>query len=94
VGIVVSMLLGADNIRNDIPMIAFADSDDGVKVSARADKGLIIKGLDLSVAVKDAAERVGGYGGGHNIAAGATIPKGREYDFLRIIEDIIASQIS
>ncbi|MDR0791193.1 MAG: DHH family phosphoesterase, partial [Methanomassiliicoccaceae archaeon] len=94
VGIAAGMILGSDGVRNDIPMIAFANADDGVKVSARADKNMIIKGLDLSMAVKTAAERVGGYGGGHNIAAGATIPSGKEYDFLHIIEGIIATQLT
>jgi RecJ-like exonuclease len=94
VGIAAGMVLGSDGIRNDMPMIAFANADDGVKVSARADKSLIIKGLDLSIAVKTAAERVGGFGGGHNIAAGATIPSGKEYDFLHIIEGIIATQLT
>jgi len=94
VGIAAGMVLGSDGVRNDIPMIAFANADDGVKVSARADKGLVIKGLDLSAAVKEAAERVGGFGGGHNIAAGATIPAGKEYEFLHIIEPLIAAQIT
>jgi RecJ-like exonuclease len=94
VGIAANMMLGSEGVRNDIPIIAFANADDGVKVSARADKNLIIKGLDLAVAVKTAAEQVGGFGGGHNIAAGATIPKGREYDFLHVIEGIIEAQLS
>jgi len=94
VGIAAGMLLGMDGIRNDVPIIAFANAGNEIKVSARADKRLVIRGLDLSAAVKAAAESVGGYGGGHNIAAGATIPVGREYDFLRIIEDIIAAQIT
>ncbi|MCL1984747.1 MAG: DHH family phosphoesterase [Methanomassiliicoccaceae archaeon] len=94
VGIAAGMILGSDGVRNDLPMIAFANTDDGIKVSARADKGLITKGLDLSVAVKTAAEAVGGYGGGHNIAAGATIPEGKEYDFLGLVEKIIGEQIT
>ncbi|MCL1904983.1 MAG: DHH family phosphoesterase [Methanomassiliicoccaceae archaeon] len=94
VGIAAGMILGSDGVRSDLPMIAFANSDDGVKVSARADKGLISKGLDLSAAVRYAAEGVGGYGGGHNIAAGATIPEGKEYDFLSAIEEAIAKQLT
>ena len=94
VGIAAGMVLGSDGIRNDMPLIAFANADDGVKVSARADKGLALRGLDLSIAVKTAAEQVGGYGGGHNVAAGATIPKGMEYDFLHIIESIVSAQIT
>ncbi|MDR0198917.1 MAG: DHH family phosphoesterase [Methanomassiliicoccaceae archaeon] len=94
VGIAASMVLGSGGVRNDIPIVAFANADDGVKVSARADKSLVIRGLDLSAAVRTAAEKVGGSGGGHNIAAGATIPAGREYDFIHIIEGIIETQIT
>lgn len=94
VGIVAGMLLGNNGIRKDIPMVAFAESDDGeVKVSARGHRELVARGLDLSKAVNIAAGIVGGYGGGHNIAAGATIPAGTEERFLQIIEDIVASQI-
>jgi len=94
IGIAAGMILGSDGVRNDIPIIAFANADDGVKVSARADKSLAAKGLDLSIAVKTAAEKVGGFGGGHNVAAGATIPAGKEYEFIHIIESIIAAQIT
>jgi len=94
VGIAAGMLLGNDGVRKDIPMIAFAKADDGIKVSARADRGLANRNLDLSEVMKRAAELVGGYGGGHNIAAGATIPEGKEDEFLDIAEDIIASQIT
>lgn len=93
VGIAAGMLLGNDGIRKDIPMIAFANADDGIKVSARADRSLVSRNLDLSEVMKKASELVGGYGGGHNIAAGATIPEGTEEDFLNIVEDLIASQI-
>ena len=93
VGIVAGMILNSDGFRKDLPMIAFADADDGVKVSARADKTLTNRGLDLSVVMTTASKIVGGYGGGHNIAAGATIPKGKEKEFLDIVEDLVSSQI-
>ena len=94
VGIAAGMILGTEGVGIDLPLIAFANADDGVKVSARADKTLVLRGLDLSAAVKKAAEQVGGYGGGHNIAAGATIPAGTEYQFLKIIETIVEEQIT
>ncbi len=94
VGIVAGMLLGSDGVRRDIPMIAFADAGDGeVKVSARGHRGLVSRGLDLAKAVNIAAGLVGGYGGGHDIAAGATIPSGSEERFLEVMEDIVASQL-
>ncbi len=93
VGIVAGMILSTDGFDNNIPIIAFAKADDGIKVSARADRSLGERGLDLSVVMKRAAELVGGYGGGHNVAAGATIPEGEEDRFLDIVEDMVASQL-
>jgi RecJ-like exonuclease len=93
VGIVAGMLLNSGDAKKDLPILAFADADDGVKVSARAARVLTDRGLDLSFVMKTASERVGGYGGGHSVAAGATIPKGREKEFLDAAEDIISSQV-
>ena len=93
VGIVAGMLLNTEGFRRDMPIIAFADSDDGIKVSARADRSLVRKGLDLASIMKIAAEMVGGYGGGHNIAAGATIPRGKEEVFLDAVDDMVLAQL-
>lgn len=98
VGVVAGMLLGSGEAGADpsLPMIAFAASEDGafVKVSARAARALVEKGLDLSVVMKTATAAVGGTGGGHNVAAGGTIPKGSEGKFLDEAEKIIMGQLS
>jgi RecJ-like exonuclease len=44
--------------------------------------------------MRKAASQVKGVGGGHNIAAGATIPKGKEEEFLEAIELILRDQLS
>ena len=93
VGIVAGMILNTEGFRRDMPIIAFADSDDGIKVSARADRSLVRKGLDLASIMKIASEMVGGYGGGHNIAAGATIPRGKEEVFLDAVDDMVLAQL-
>ena len=93
VGIVAGMVLSSGDCARNIPIIAFADSDDGVKVSARADRSLVDRGLDLSQIMKTASELVGGYGGGHTVAAGATIPPDQKERFLDIVEDLVSSQI-
>ncbi|MCL2148416.1 MAG: DHH family phosphoesterase [Methanomassiliicoccaceae archaeon] len=93
VGIVAGILLNSGEARRDLPILAFAEADDGVKVSARAARGLTDRGLDLSFVMKTASGMVGGYGGGHKVAAGATIPKGREEEFLDIAEDLVSSQV-
>ncbi len=99
VGIVAGMLLGSGDIPCDRPLLAFAMSVDDnniemTKASARGTKELVEKGLDLSSAMRRASEAVGGTGGGHNIAAGATIPPGREKDFLAEIDRIVSAQLS
>jgi RecJ-like exonuclease len=95
VGIVANMLLNSEETSNDLPIIGFAYKEDGkVKVSARGTQELVEKGLDLSVALKKAAGVLDGVGGGHNIAAGATIPKGKEEEFLELLEEEIKAQLS
>ena len=94
VGIVAGMILSTEGFRKDLPIIAFADADDGVKVSARADRGLGDRGLDLSAVMNSAAESVGGYGGGHNVAAGATIPPDKKEEFLDRVEELVRSQLT
>ncbi|MBM4237888.1 MAG: DHH family phosphoesterase, partial [Euryarchaeota archaeon] len=95
VGIVAGMVLGSGEIPTELPIVAFAFSEeDKIKVSARGTRELVNRGLDLAEAVKLASERVGGTGGGHNIAAGATISSGKEMDFIEEMEKIVEGQLS
>ena len=91
VGIITSILLEENG--SDLPIVGFAVSDDGrIKVSARC-AGSAKKRLDLSIAIHNAAKKVGGTGGGHSTAAGATIPAGSEDDFLKFLEEEIKEQL-
>ncbi|WP_457549823.1 DHHA1 domain-containing protein [Archaeoglobus sp.] len=94
VGIVAGMCYCKANL--DKPIVAFANCDEGVKVSTRATQRLVEKGLNLAKAIEIACRKVGGHGGGHKIAAGAIIPKGKEWEFLeefnRVVEEQIKSQ--
>ncbi len=91
VGIVAGMCYTKADLRR--PIVAFANCDKGVKVSARATQMLVDKGVNLAEAIKRACEKVGGRGGGHRIAAGATIPKGKEFEFLEEFNRIIEAQL-
>jgi RecJ-like exonuclease len=92
VGIVAGMCFFKANYNK--PIIAFANKEDGgIKVSARATQSLVARGVHLANALKFAAEKVGGVGGGHKIAAGATIPTGSEQEFLRELNIIISKQM-
>ncbi|HWQ20812.1 MAG TPA: DHH family phosphoesterase [Methanotrichaceae archaeon] len=76
------------------PILAFAKNPEGgMKVSARGTHDLVRSGLDLASAMSGCAKAVGGVGGGHNIAAGATIPEGAKEEFLRLADASIGRQI-
>ena len=93
VGIVAGMALGVDGVDGDRPIVAFArKSADETKVSGRGTSRLVGQGLDLSVVMREAARSVGGDGGGHDVAAGATIPAGREEEFVAAADDLVAEQ--
>ena len=76
------------------PTLGLSVMERNTKVSARATKGLVAKGLDLAVALREAAEEFGGDGGGHNIASGATVPKGKEEKFLTRVDEIVGRQLA
>ncbi|HJH29550.1 MAG TPA: DHH family phosphoesterase [Methanosarcinaceae archaeon] len=80
-------------IHPDQPFVAINEVEDIVKVSARGTRALIAAGLDLSYALREGAKAVGGSGGGHNIASGAAIPKGKSEEFISIVDDIIGEQL-
>ena len=92
VGSIVSGL-GIRYLYTDMPLITLNHKDDMVKISARGTKPLISRGLDLSVAMRKAAEAVGGAGGGHTIASGASIPPGAEERFLALLDEIVGEQL-
>ncbi len=94
VGIVAGMAMGSGGISYGKPIVAFAaKSDEETKVSTRGTRGLVGRGLDLSAAVGEAARAVGGDGGGHDVAAGATIPTGSEREFVTRLDDLVGEQL-
>ncbi|MCU4925889.1 DHH family phosphoesterase [Halobacteria archaeon AArc-dxtr1] len=95
VGIVAGMAMGNDGVSARKPIVAFAaKSEAETKVSARGTHRLVRDGLDLSAAISEAARTVGGDGGGHDVAAGATVPAGAEQEFVEQIDDLIGEQLS
>jgi RecJ-like exonuclease len=95
VGIVANMVLSQNEVDSSIPVFGFTNSeDDGmIKVSARGTQVLVSKGLKLNEVMNITAEKFGGIGGGHNIAAGATIPEKNKEEFLNAAETLIAKQL-
>jgi len=94
VGIVASMVSDRRQSDDDAVIVGFANrSENEVKVSARAPSRLVDRGVNLSEALSRAAEGAGGEGGGHESAAGASIPKGSEPDFLDYLDSALGNQL-
>ena len=85
--------LGIRYLFTDMPLLTLNHKGDIVKISARGNKLLVSQGLDLSAALRKGAESVGGVGGGHTIASGASIPPGTEDKFVAVVDDIIGQQL-
>ena len=60
--------------------------DSEVTISARIHRSMMDK-IDLSVIMKKVAGSLGGHGGGHSVAAGATVPRGKEEEFVNMVEE-------
>ncbi|RJT00784.1 DHHA1 domain-containing protein [Halococcus sp. IIIV-5B] len=95
VGIVAGMAMGTDGVRGDRPVIAFATKNETeTKVSARGTHRLVRSGLDLSAVVGEAARALDGDGGGHDVAAGATIPTDSKAAFVERADELVAEQLA
>jgi RecJ-like exonuclease len=75
------------------PLVSLVKKDDEIHISCRGNQYLVSKGLDLGLAMNKAAKKLSGHGGGHKIAAGATIDSDKEELFLETVNEIISSQL-
>ncbi len=73
------------------PIIGISLGDaNTVKISGRAGKTLVAAGLNLGDLMKKAGEDLGGVGGGHTMAAGASVPKEKMDRFLLLCGDFLS----
>ncbi|MFY9717652.1 MAG: DHHA1 domain-containing protein [Thermoplasmata archaeon] len=89
-GLAMTYLLPAD-----VPVFVFSDhGSEPTKVSSRGLTRQVDRGLDLATVCRAAAGAVGGEGGGHRVASGATIPPGTRTRFLETADREIARQLT
>ncbi|MEL4305695.1 DHH family phosphoesterase [Methanococcoides sp. LMO-2] len=81
-------------VHPDMPFIAVNEVEGIIKISGRGTRELVDKGLDLAYALRTAASSVGGNGGGHSIASGASIPMGKTEEFISLVDDIVGEQLN
>jgi len=83
IGTIVSILFRP----SEKTLIGFAKAEDGIKVSARS------KDVNIRKVIVEAARICGGRGGGHEFAAGATIPFETEERFIEICENLLKERL-
>ncbi|ASJ00573.1 DHHA1 domain-containing protein [Thermococcus gorgonarius] len=96
VGIAANMAINAGLADPEKPVVVLADSDEDenlVKGSARTTEKALAKGYHLGEALREVAEKLGGEGGGHAIAAGIRFPKGKIDEFIRLFNEALARQL-
>ncbi len=78
-------------VYSDKPFIAINIKNESAKVSSRANPRIKV---DLGEVMRLAAEKVGGRGGGHRVAAGAMIPPDKVEEFVKEVDSICCAMLS
>ncbi|MEW6721924.1 MAG: DHH family phosphoesterase [Candidatus Micrarchaeota archaeon] len=75
------------------PVLGVSLGDSGtLKFSGRAPRALVESGLNLGALMKSATEELGGAGGGHRMAAGASIPEEKLEGFLLLAGSFVQNR--
>lgn len=94
IGIGAGMALSRLNRGKPILIMAEMSDDPLVtKISMRTNEEMVERGVDLQQAIVNATAEVGGYGGGHRIAAGGYIPKDVEEKFIQCVNQKLEAQV-
>jgi len=88
-GSISSLLASSDRFRDKLVLVRAKSGDSELKYSSRIGDSYQGK-VNLGEVMREAAEHVGGVGGGHSMAAGAKIPFSRRDDFTRLVLEKVA----
>lgn len=80
IGVVAGMVHAGT--RKKVVLALSLEESGKIKLSTRGTRALVEQGLNLGKILSECSAALGGAGGGHNIAAGATIPNEKLGDFL------------
>ncbi len=90
---IASIISSSSLIPSEKPLIAIAFTKEKSKISARANRELVNKGLNLGEILSNISKKFDGRGGGHAIAAGAEIPLTKLNSFLIALDKEIGKII-
>ena len=91
----ISTIFSRSLTYNDKIIIVISTDEDGkIHLSSRAPRSLVDKGLDLAKIMNSLAEELGGHGGGHNIAAGASLPSESGEALVEKLREYIKKEVA
>jgi RecJ-like exonuclease len=88
-GSVSSILASGGKFRDKVVMVRARSGESELKFSTRIGADFS-RALNLGNVMMEAAEEVGGVGGGHSMAAGAKVPSSRGEEFMRIVQQKVS----
>jgi single-stranded-DNA-specific exonuclease len=89
-GSVSSLLASSDRYRDKLVLVRAKSGDSELKYSSRIGDSYPGK-VNLGEVMREAAQSVGGVGGGHSMAAGAKIPFSKRDDFTKMVLEKVAN---
>ena len=91
----VSTVLSKSPVHHGQVILIFTDTaDGGLKVSSRAPVPLTDQGFNLGRILSNVATKLGGEGGGHKMAAGATIPSENAETAIEQITQVCVEELA
>ena len=93
IGTVTTITMSNGAFDTPVVMGAAHAEKDQIKISSRARKQVVEDGFNLGEIIGEICEEVDGEGGGHNIAAGAKIPKDKKDEFMQSLEEKVAEKV-
>ncbi|MDA4123055.1 MAG: DHH family phosphoesterase [Thaumarchaeota archaeon] len=89
-GSISSLLASSEKFKDKMVLVRARSGDSELKFSSRLGDSFP-KEVNLGLIMKEAAEQVGGVGGGHSMAAGAKIPISKRDEFTRAVLEKVAA---
>jgi RecJ-like exonuclease len=89
-----SIVTSSGLISEPKPIVAMTEAEGGkIKVSGRLPDELKGK-VNLGLIFHEATEKIGGVGGGHDVAAGAEFSKENEAEFVKLVDESVGRMLS
>ncbi len=85
-----TMMAGGPIYKEDKMLVVVSNqSQEELRISVRISSKLVERGVNAGKIVESVAKKLGGTGGGHNVAAGATISRKKLIKFLEEVEGLL-----